>query len=225
MALMTQALGEARTPALRARIHSRIAAQSDDADVAVEHGEAALALMDETRTRSLYCFALHNLALFKLYSGRGADHAAIEKGMRLQRDVAAWEMSTVPAFWARNFDDFGTARQRFEDILRAFREQGDEATVSRRAHAPGQDRGHDRAHGRARALWRRRSTWPRRPSRRPTSTWRCARRGTCAPRPASWRRPGRRSGRCCGRLGEHPDVVLEGMARAVLGLAALQPGT
>jgi DNA-binding CsgD family transcriptional regulator len=30
----------------------------------------------------------------------GADHAAIEKGMLLQRDLAAWEMSTVPAFWA-----------------------------------------------------------------------------------------------------------------------------
>ena len=32
---------------LRASIHSRIAAQSDDADIAVEHGEAALALLDE----------------------------------------------------------------------------------------------------------------------------------------------------------------------------------
>ena len=31
----------------------------------------------------------------------------------------------VPAFWARNFDDFGTARQRLEDFIRALREQGD----------------------------------------------------------------------------------------------------
>ena len=100
-ALMLQALGEARTASLRARIHSRISAQSDDADVAVEHGEAALALLDEREDQVLYSFALHNLALFKLYSGRGADHAAIERGMLLQRDVAAWEMSTVPAFWAR----------------------------------------------------------------------------------------------------------------------------
>src|SRR6266704_2239221 len=130
LALMSRALGEAATPALRARIHSRIASQSDDADVCVAHGEAALALLDEHEDPILYCFALHNLALFKFYSGRGADHAAIEKGMLLQRDLAAWEMSTVPAFWARNFDDFGTARRRFEDILRAFREQGDEATAS-----------------------------------------------------------------------------------------------
>lgn len=130
LALMSRALSEAATLALRARIHSRIASQSDDADVCVEHGEAALALLDEHEDPILYCFALHNLALFKLLSGRGADHAAIEKGMTLQRDVAAWEMSTVPAFWARNFDDFDTARQRFEDLLRAFREQGDEATAS-----------------------------------------------------------------------------------------------
>ena len=129
-ALMTQALGEAQTASLRAKIHSRISSQSDDADIAVEHGEAALALLDEHEDPVLYCFALHNLALFKLYSGRGADHAAIEQGMRLQRDLAAWEMSTVPAFWARNFDDFDTARKRFEDILRAFRERGNEATVS-----------------------------------------------------------------------------------------------
>ena len=47
--------------------------------------------------------------------------------MQLQRKVAAWELSTVPAFWARNFDDFETATRRFEDILRAMREQGDEA--------------------------------------------------------------------------------------------------
>ena len=98
-ALMLQALGEARTASLRARIHSRISAQSDDADVAVEHGEAALALLDEREDQVLYSFALHNLALFKLYSGRGADHAAIERGMLLQRDVGAWEMSTVPAFF------------------------------------------------------------------------------------------------------------------------------
>jgi DNA-binding NarL/FixJ family response regulator len=33
----------------------------------------------------------------------------------------------VPAYWARDFDDFDTARSRFEDLLRIFRERGDEA--------------------------------------------------------------------------------------------------
>jgi DNA-binding CsgD family transcriptional regulator/tetratricopeptide (TPR) repeat protein len=125
-----QALAEAQTPALRARIHARISSEADDPDLAVEHGEAALALLDERADPQLYSFALHNVALFKLYAGRGADHAAIEKGMRLQREAASWEMSSVPAFWARNLDDFATARRRFEDLLRACREQGDEATIS-----------------------------------------------------------------------------------------------
>ena len=44
------------------------------------HGEAALALLDKRDDPLLYSFALHNVALFKLYAGRGADHAAIEKG-------------------------------------------------------------------------------------------------------------------------------------------------
>ena len=102
-ALLSQALGEAHNTALRARIHSRIASGSDDADVAVEHTEAALALLDERDNPQLYSFALHTYAMFKLYAGRGADHAAIEKGMRLQQEAAGWETSPVSAFWAPEF--------------------------------------------------------------------------------------------------------------------------
>lgn len=65
-----RALAEAQTPALRARIHARISPEADDADLAVEHGEAALALLDERADPQLYSFALHNVALFKLYAGR-----------------------------------------------------------------------------------------------------------------------------------------------------------
>ncbi len=128
--LMEQALADAETPALRSSIHTRIASGSDDADVAVEHGEAALALMDENADPQLYSYALLVVALFKLHSGRGADHAAVEEGIRLQREAAGWVMSPVPGFWARNFDDFGTARQRLEDLIEALREQGDQAQVA-----------------------------------------------------------------------------------------------
>jgi len=76
----------------------------------------------------LYSFILHNVARLKLYSGRGADHEAIERGMRLQREAAAWDLSTVPAFWARDFDDFDTALRRFEELIRVCRERGDEAS-------------------------------------------------------------------------------------------------
>ena len=127
-ALMQQALDEAERPELRARIHSRISAMADDCDIAVRHGEAALDLLDPDADPLLYSFALLNLALFRLYAGHGADHAAIERGMALQREAAVWEVSTVPAFWARNFDDFGIARRRFTDHLRAFAERGDEAS-------------------------------------------------------------------------------------------------
>jgi DNA-binding CsgD family transcriptional regulator len=224
LALMSQALGEAETTALRAKIHTRISAQSDDADLAVEHGEAALALLDEDEDPLLYGFALHNLALFKLYSGRGADHAAIEKGMALQRDVAAWEMSTVPAFWARNFDDFDTARRRFEDILRAFREQGDEATASGvLTHLARIEMmtGHmERAHALvAEALDLAEQT--------EQETYLhmalCAKGQWCA---QAGELTGARAAcqEILDRLGTHPDVILEGMARAVLGTAEISAG-
>jgi tetratricopeptide (TPR) repeat protein len=139
-ALMNQALGEARTASLRARIHCRISAQIDNSDIALEHAEAALGLLDEREDPVLYCFALHNSALFKLYTGRGADHGAIEKGMLLQRTMAAaWEMSTAPAFWARNLDDFDTARERFEGTGRrtAGSHRGRDAGLGPAQRAPG----------------------------------------------------------------------------------------
>jgi DNA-binding CsgD family transcriptional regulator len=221
---MSQALGEAATPALQARIHSRIAAQSDDADLAVEHGEAALALLNEDEDPLLYCFVLHNLALFKLYSGRGADHAAVEKGMALQREVPAWEVSTVPAFWARNFDDFGTARQRFEDILRAFREQGDEATASGvLTHLAKIEMmtGHmDRAQELvAEALDLAEQTEQEtylHMALCAKGQW-CAQAGELTEARAACQE-------ILDRLGTHPDVILEGMARIVLGMAETSAG-
>ena len=223
-ALMSQALGESATPALRARIHSRIAAQSDDADIAVAHGEAALALLAEDDDPLLYCFALQNLALFRLYSGRGADHAAVEKSMELQRDVAAWEMSTVPAFWARNFDDFGTARQRFEDILRAFREQGDEATVSGVLTHLARIEMMTGHMDRARALVAEALDLAEQTEQETylqmalcaKGQW-CAQAGELAGARAA-------CGEILDRLGTHPDLILEGMARAVLGLVELSAG-
>jgi DNA-binding CsgD family transcriptional regulator len=129
MALISQALDEAVTPVLQAHIHARVSWIAADCDVGLEHAQAALALTDEAEDPVLYSFILHNLARLKLYSGRGADNEAIERGMRLQREVASWEMSTVPAFWARDFDDFDTAMRRFEELVRICRERGDEAST------------------------------------------------------------------------------------------------
>jgi DNA-binding CsgD family transcriptional regulator len=223
-ALMLQALGEARTASLRAKIHSRISSQSDDADIAVEHGEAALTLLDEREDPVLYCFALHNLALFKLYSGRGADHAAIEKGMALQCDVAAWEMSTVPAFWARNFDDFDTARDRFENILRVFRESGDEATVSGVLTHLARIEAMTGRMERARALAAEALTLAEQ-----TEQETYLHMALCA-QGYVWALAGELTEATAvlteivRRLGQQPDIVLAGMAASVLGSVALFAG-
>jgi len=223
-ALMTQALGEARTPALRARIHARMAAGADDADVTLEHGEAALALLDELQDPQFYSHVLHIVALYKLYAGRGADHAAIEKGIRLQQGAAGWDVSPVPAFWARNFDDFATARQRLEDIIGVLREQGDEAQVcAALTHLASVEAmtGHiDRASALAAealdlAGQTEQETY--------IDMALCAKGQVCA---QAGDLAGARAaaGELLGRLDPHPDVVLEGMARIVLGLAALTAG-
>jgi DNA-binding CsgD family transcriptional regulator len=222
--LMTQALGEARIRGLRARIHARIAAETDDCDMGVEHAEAALALLDERDDPQLYSFALHNFALFKLYSGRGADDAAIEKGMRLQREAAAWEMSSVPAMWARNLDDFGTARTRFGDLLRVCREQGDEATVSALLTHLARLEAMTGHIDRARALAEEALEAAGQTEQGLLITMAlCVRGHVCV---YAGELPEARAaiGEMMRRLGDQPDIILEGMARMVLGAAALAEG-
>ncbi len=222
--LMEQALAEAGTTGLRASIHTRIASGSDDADVAVEHGEAALALMDENADPQLFSYALLVVALFKLHSGRGADHAAVEKGMRLQQEAAGWVMSPVPAFWARNFDDFGAARQRLEDLIEALRKQGDQAQVApalthlARIEAM---TGHMES---ARALAAEALDLA---AQTDQETYLDV--ALCAEAHVRAYAGELDEARACAsdvldRLGDHPDAVLEGMAREALGLAALQAG-
>jgi DNA-binding CsgD family transcriptional regulator len=224
LALMSRALGEARTRTLLAKIHTRISAQADDADISVEHGEKALALLDEDEDPILYCFALHNLALFKLYAGRGADRAAIEKGMALQRDLAAWEMSTVPAFWARNFDDFDTAKRRFEDILRAFREQGDEATVSGVLTHLARLEAMTGRMDRARLLAAEALDLAEQTEQETYLHMALCAKGQLCAQAGELAEARAVCEEILDRLGTHPDVILEGMVRAVLGMVELSAG-
>jgi DNA-binding CsgD family transcriptional regulator len=222
--LMEQALSDAGTPGLRARIHTRIASASDDADVAVEHGEAALALMDEDADPQLYSYALLVVALFKLYSGRGADHAAVEKGMRLQRQAAGWVMSPVPAFWARNFDDFGTARQRLEDLIGALREQGDHAQVAPALTHLARIEAVTGHMDSARALAGEALDLAAQTDQETyLDVALCAQAHV---RACAGELDEARACACdvLDRLGDRPDAVLEGLARETLGLAALQTG-
>lgn len=222
--LMSEALDEAESPSLRARIHSRMAAMAEDFDIGADHAEAALALIDEREDPLLYSFALHNAARCKLFAGRGADHDAVERGIRLQREGAAWEVSVLPAYWALYFDDFDTARVRFEDLARVFRDRGDEARCALlRAHLSVLEAltGHmDQARALASealdlATQTEQETWIR------VALWA---RGQVAARGGDLDTARAAATEILARLESQPDITLENMARAVLGLAAVSAG-
>lgn len=222
--LMEQALAEAQTTALTARIHSRIASAADDADLGCKHGQAALALLDEDADPQLYSYALHTVALFKLHGGLGADHAAVEKGMRLQQAAAGWVMSPVPAFWARNFDDFGTARQRLDDLISALREQGDQAQVAPALTHLARIEAMTGHMASARALAGEALDLAGQTEQETYLTIaRCAQAQVCA-EAGELEEAASLAGDVLNYLRDRPDVVLEGMAREVIGLAAVQAG-
>ena len=220
--LMEQALADTENPALRAHIHTRIASASDDADVAVEHGGAALALMDENADSQLYSYALLMVALFKLHSGRGADHAAVEKGMRLQREAAGWVMSPVPAFWARNFDDFGAARQRLEDLIGALRGQGDQAQVAPALTHLARIEAMTGHMDSARALAGEALDLAAQTEQETYLDVALCAEAHVRAYAGDLDEARVSAADVLGRLGDPPDIVLEGMAREALGLAALQ---
>jgi DNA-binding CsgD family transcriptional regulator len=224
LALLSQSLSEAATPALQARIHSRISLMAEDCDLGLEHAESALALTDERSDPLLYSFALHNVARMKLYAAGQADHDAVERGMRLQEEAAGWEVSAVPAYWARDFDDFDTARSRFEDLLRVFRERGDEArgcaVLAHLAVIEAMTGRVDRARAlateaRELAEQTEQETWQN------IALWA---HGQVCVQLGELEEARRAAEAILGRLVAHPDAIVERMAREVLGVAACAGG-
>jgi DNA-binding CsgD family transcriptional regulator len=224
LSLMTDALEDTESPSMLARIHSRLASMAEDTDLGVEHAEAALALIDAREDPLLYSFALHNAARYKLFAGLGADHDAVDLGMQLQREGASWEVSVLPAYWALYFDDFDTARTRFEDLVRVFRDRGDEARCSvLLAHLAVLEAftGHsDQARALAGealdlATQTEQETWIR------VALWA---RGQVAARGGDLTTARAAAFELLERLESQPDITLENMARAVLGLAAISAG-
>jgi len=224
LATIAQALTEAVSPSLRAQIHSRVSWITEDVALGLEHAEAALALMSETDDPALYSFILHNVARLKLYSGRGADHEAIDRGMRLQHAAAAWELSMVPAFWARDFDDFDTSLRRFEELFQVSREHGDEASSSGILAHMAQIEAMRGRIDRARRLAGEALELAYQTEQ---ETWIdvaliargqiCAHAGALDDAKAA-------AAEALRRLEVHPDPALEGLARNVLGLVALSRG-
>ncbi len=190
----------------------------------MQHGEAALALMDETADPQLYSYALLLVALFKLHSGLGADHAAIEKGVRLQREAAGWVMSPVPSFWARNFDDFGTARQRLVDLIEALREQGDQAQVAPALTHLARVEAMTGHMDTARALAGEALDLAAQTDQETYLDVALCAEAHVRAHAGELDEARARASEVLDRLADRPDAVLEGMAREALGLAALQAG-
>ncbi len=147
LAFMSQALGESATPALRARIHSRIAAQSDDADIAVEHGEAALALLAEDDDPLLYCFRpAEPRPVQAVLGARGRPRGGREgHGTAAGRGRMGDEHSSgVLGAELRRLRHRQAAVRGHPPGVPGAGRRGDR---QRRADPPGQDRDDDRAHG------------------------------------------------------------------------------
>ena len=147
LALMSQALGEAATPALQARIHSRIAAQSDDADLAVEHGEAALALLDEDQDPLTVLLRAAQpgpvqavLGARRRPRGGGEGHGAATRRACLGDEHGS---GVLGAELRRLRHGQAAVRGHPPGVPGA----GRRSDRQRRADPPGQDRDHDRAHG------------------------------------------------------------------------------
>jgi DNA-binding NarL/FixJ family response regulator len=220
LALIRDALTETESRSLQARIHSRISLLAEDCDLGLEHGEAAVALLDVDDDPLAYSFALHNRARWKLYAGGGADHGALERGMQLQREAKAWEVSAVPAYWARDFDDFETARARFEDLFRVLRERGDDAhgcavlahlAVIEAMTGESERARHLAAEAQELAEQTEQQTWVN------VALWASSRVDGLCGDPARARAAAEEVLR---RLELHPDSTVERMARDALGVAA-----
>lgn len=222
--LFRQALDEAESSALLARIHTRISSMTDDFEIAAAHAHAALELTDEREDPLVYSYALHNLARAKFYAGQGADHEAMERGTFLQREGTGWEISTTPAYWARDFDDFETAIRLFEDALRVFRELGDEASCS---CILAQLAAIDALMGRFDAGRQRAAEALELAHQTEQDTWinvALTVQAQVSARAGELGAARTTADEVLHRLKTHPDPAIETMVRAVLGLAALSAG-
>jgi DNA-binding NarL/FixJ family response regulator len=123
--LLEEALVAAEDPRLVGQIHALLAdIHRTDPPRAIAHAEQALALLDETTDPGVHANLLQHLAEVKLLCGQGADHALIERSLPLQRQTNVWELTQLGAAWARGFDDFETARDRFEELIASYEERG-----------------------------------------------------------------------------------------------------
>ena len=115
----------------RGRIHARLSwTLEHDMAAAAEHGRLALETLDPADVPDIYSFALMNVAATDLQLGRAADHDAMERGHQMQERAQSWDHSSLPANWAKWFDDFARSRELDHLYLDRGRQTGDESSVA-----------------------------------------------------------------------------------------------
>jgi DNA-binding CsgD family transcriptional regulator len=131
-ALVRQALAEAQDPELRGRTHGTAAWLLHDRDVAraIEHADAAVALLDPQAQPGPHSWSLLLGAYLRLLNGEGADEDAYRRGCELQARSTSWhDTSPVVGMWPLLLDDFAAARDLYERGLEQSREFGDLTSV------------------------------------------------------------------------------------------------
>ncbi|HEX2754091.1 MAG TPA: AAA family ATPase [Candidatus Limnocylindrales bacterium] len=115
----------------RGRIHARLSwTLEHDLAAAAEHSRLAVETLDPAEAPDIYSFALMNLVVVELELGRGADHEAMERGHQMQERAQSWDHSSLPANWAKWFDDFERSRVLNHLYLDRGRQTGDESSVA-----------------------------------------------------------------------------------------------
>ena len=130
--LLCEALEHSHDPKLAARAHSAAAwlLHDRDLDRAIEHADAAVALLGPDESPGPYSWALLLGAYLRLVNGEGADDGAYRRGRELQTFVVDWEdTSPVLGMWPVFADDFADAKQFYDRGLERSRAEGDVTSV------------------------------------------------------------------------------------------------
>src|SRR5262252_4883346 len=133
--MLEQALGEASASrVLQARIHIEIAKLCyADLPYAARHAEAGLALAQLAGDPGLAGEALVRKLYLEFWTGRGLAVELVERAMELEREArpARTEDRAAMALGVclKQADRFDEARYRFDQMLRAAREEGDDSSL------------------------------------------------------------------------------------------------
>jgi DNA-binding CsgD family transcriptional regulator len=130
--LILDALEHVRDRELAARTHAAAAWLWHDGDLdrAIEHADAAVALLNPEEHPGPYSWSLLLGAYLRLLNGEGDDEAAYRRGRELQERPIDWDdTSPVLGMWPLLHDRFPEARVFYERGLDRSRSEGDMTSV------------------------------------------------------------------------------------------------